>query len=335
MLLLVCLVWGGTFVVVKEAVAEIPTLTFLALRFLLATAVLAAVFRRDVVATWRRLAWPGVVTGFWLGAGYLLQTLGLESTDASRAGFITGLAVVLVPLFSAVITRERPSRQAVVGVALALLGLVFLFVVPGVAAAEPGPVAAATERVATGAPTAALPVAGRSRLAGDLLVLGCTVAFALHIVTTGHYSATRARSFREAGALATLQVGAASLGYLLACLVRYLGTGLDLAALFARSATLARPFSLSTAGAIAMTGLLATAGAFLAQAVAQRHTPPTHTALIFASEPVFAAFFGWLLLGENLGPWSLTGCALILSGMLVAEIPRSGRAATGQKEPAR
>jgi len=73
-----------------------------------------------------------------------------------------------------------------------------------------------------------------------------------------------------------------------------------------------------------MTALLATAGAFLAQTAAQRFTPPTHTALIFATEPVFAAIFGLVLLGErmNVGAW--VGCALILAGMLVAEIPDAG-----------
>ena len=81
-----------------------------------------------------------------------------------------------------------------------------------------------------------------------------------------------------------------------------------------------------------MTALLATAGAFLAQTAAQRFTPPTHTALIFATEPVFAALFGWLLLGERLGAWGLAGCGLILAGMLVAELPATlGSRAPGVK----
>jgi drug/metabolite transporter (DMT)-like permease len=72
--------------------------------------------------------------------------------------------------------------------------------------------------------------------------------------------------------------------------------------------------------AAAFTGLFATAVAFGMQTVAQRFTTATHTALIFAAEPVFAALFSFVLIGEVLGPRQLLGCALILVGMVVAEL---------------
>ena len=75
-------------------------------------------------------------------------------------------------------------------------------------------------------------------------------------------------------------------------------------------------------GAAAFTGLLATAAAFAIQTVAQRFTTATHTALIFAAEPVFAGLFSFLLIGELLGPRQLAGCGLILAGMVVAEMKR-------------
>jgi drug/metabolite transporter (DMT)-like permease len=71
--------------------------------------------------------------------------------------------------------------------------------------------------------------------------------------------------------------------------------------------------------AVAFTGLLATAAAFGIQTVAQRFTTTTHTALIFAAEPVFAGLASFLLIGEVLGPRQLLGCALILVGMIVAK----------------
>jgi drug/metabolite transporter (DMT)-like permease len=79
--------------------------------------------------------------------------------------------------------------------------------------------------------------------------------------------------------------------------------------------------------AAAFTGLFATVIAFGVQTVAQRFTSATHTALIFATEPVFAAIFSVLLTGEALGPKELLGCALILAGMLVAEVLPLGRRA--------
>jgi drug/metabolite transporter (DMT)-like permease len=72
--------------------------------------------------------------------------------------------------------------------------------------------------------------------------------------------------------------------------------------------------------AAAFTGLFATAVAFGVQTVAQRLTTATHTALIFAAEPVFAALFSFLLIGEVLGPRQLVGCGLILAGMVAAEL---------------
>lgn len=306
-LLLVCLVWGSTFVIVKEAVAEVPTMTFLALRFTLATLALAIVFGRDVVAGWRRLAGPGVLVGLFLWSGYTFQTIGLQFTEASRAGFITGLAVVLVPAVSAVLLKERPSAQAMAGVGLALGGLALMFLVPSLPAAG-----------GLGATSGPEPAAA-SRMVGDFLVLGCAVCFALHIVSLGRASSTRARTAREAGALATIQVGAATLGYLAAVAVEGIRGGS--ARILPYSGEAGALLAPSFIWALVITGLLATAGAFLVQTAAQRHTSATHTALIFASEPVFAALFGWLWLGERLVGWPLVGCLLILAGMVVAELP--------------
>ena len=70
----------------------------------------------------------------------------------------------------------------------------------------------------------------------------------------------------------------------------------------------------------AFMGIVATAGIFSVQTHVQRFTTPTHTALIFSLEPVFAALFGWLLAGEVLGVKEFAGCALILAGMLMAEL---------------
>jgi len=313
-LLLTAVVWGSTFVIVKAAVAELPLMTFLALRFTLAFATLAIVFRRDLAANWRRLTGPGLVMGLCLFTGFALQTTGLQFTQASRAGFITGLSVVFVPVLEAAITRKWPPTRAFAGVTLALAGLVLLFIVPALAQAVT-PVEALQSGAVTG-PT--------GRLLGDLLVLACALAFGCHIASTGHYASTRTRTYGEAGALAAVQLGVAALGYLAICAVQSTRGGAGIATLLPDGATWAHPFSLGTAAAIVMTGLLATAGAFLTQTAAQRLTPPTHTALIFATEPVFAAFFGRLALGERLGPWGLGGCLLILAGMLVAELPGRG-----------
>jgi drug/metabolite transporter (DMT)-like permease len=77
--------------------------------------------------------------------------------------------------------------------------------------------------------------------------------------------------------------------------------------------------------AAAFTGLLATSVAFGIQTLAQRFTTTTHTALIFAAEPVFAALFSFLLIGEVLGPRQLLGCGLILAGMMAGKARREAQ----------
>ncbi|HEX9775033.1 MAG TPA: DMT family transporter [Actinomycetota bacterium] len=117
-------VWGATFPMVQDAVERLPPFAFLAARFALAAAVLAALgaFRG---LTARELR-AGAVIGGALTAGYAFQTVGLQYTSASNAGFITGMFVVFTPLIGAAVFRALPSRAALTGVTLATAGLVLL-----------------------------------------------------------------------------------------------------------------------------------------------------------------------------------------------------------------
>ncbi len=166
-------VWGWTFVLVKDAVALYPTMPFLALRFTLAAVVLAplAICRRPRqssspglahMAGWGKTLRGGVIMGVFLGAGYIFQTLGLERTSSSNAGFITGMFVVLTPLLQAFLWRRSPGSRAVIGVALATPGL-FLLSGGG----------------------------GQLQPLGDGLVFLCALTFAAHILATGRYAPHR------------------------------------------------------------------------------------------------------------------------------------------------
>jgi len=139
---------------------------------------------------------------------------------------------------------------------------------------------------------------------GDLWVLACALMFALHIVGVSHFSPNH-----DTIRLTVVQIG----------VVAVLGTA---AAFVFERPTLA--LSVEAWEAIAFTGVAATALVFSLQVHVQRFTTPTHTALLFSLEPVFAAFFGWWLGGELLGPREWIGCGLILGGMLVAELGGGG-----------
>jgi len=165
-------VWGATFVMVRDAVAAIPPFTFIAYRFLAAAALLAAVRPRALARRQPGVLAAGLVSGVALFAGYGFQTVGLQYTTASNAGFITGLAVVLTPLLAAVLLRERPGLGPALGAALAFVGLALL----------------SLQRLEV--------------RRGDALVLGCAVAFAAHILLLGRF-APRYSSYQ----LAVVQLG--------------------------------------------------------------------------------------------------------------------------------
>lgn len=286
-LLGVAAVWGATFVMVKDAVAVMPPMTFNALRCGLAVVVLLVVGRGRVAGIGARLWGAGVVIGLALCAGYVLQVFGLQTTTPARAGFFTGVAVVLVPFLNG---RLRGRDIAAAAVALAGIALLSL---PG------GPLGSGEVR-------------GGWLVLGDWLVLGCAVAFALQIVLLGRFAPQA-----DPVSLATVQV-------------------LVMAAVCALAAPLAAPQG-RVLGAIpswssvpasvwiaaAFTGILATAAAFVIQAHAQRATTPERTALIFATEPLFAAVTSWWLIGEKLSGWGWLGGTLIVTAMVTAALTPS------------
>lgn len=115
------LVWGWTFVVVRDAILQYPVVPFLALRFTVATLVLSPILLR------RRQGWrAGLLPGVVLAGSYLAQTLGLRYTAASRAGLLTGLFVVFTPLVLFVLTRRAPARHTIAAVVLAVVGTALL-----------------------------------------------------------------------------------------------------------------------------------------------------------------------------------------------------------------
>jgi drug/metabolite transporter (DMT)-like permease len=115
-------VWGLTFVMVQDAIAVLPTMAFLAYRFGSAAVLVAVIFRHRLceldAAGWR----AGGLMGAFLCAGYVFQTLGLEHTSASNAGFITGLMVVFTPVLGAVFLGQRLPAIAWAAAAVSAAG---------------------------------------------------------------------------------------------------------------------------------------------------------------------------------------------------------------------
>jgi drug/metabolite transporter (DMT)-like permease len=273
-LIAVTAVWGVTFVQVKDAVALYPLFAFLALRFAIATLTLAPPGVRRLHSLGRPGWAGGAFAGALLGAGYALQTAGLERTSVSSTGFITGMYVVLTPLFALVLCRARVGVSAWVGVALATVGLALLAGIHG------------------------------GSVVGDLLVLAGSAVYSLQIVLMERYAP-------RYDAIAFT-------------LVEMLTSFAGLLAIALALGQLHVPHGWTVWGALLVTGVFASALAFLAQTWAQRRATATQTALAFSLEPVWAAFFGFTLAGDRLGPVGWLGCAVIMAGIVVAEPAAAG-----------
>lgn len=170
-LLLVSASWGLAFVIMKDSIARQSVNNFLFSRFALAVIVML-ILRPQVFKLFDRdLATRSAFAGTFLGAGYILQTLGLERTGAAITGFITGLYVVFTPLIAAVILKARISLLTWGCVLIATIGL------------------------------ALLSLHGWSIGFGELLVLGSAFCFGAHIISLGKWS-----SGRDAYAMTVIQL---------------------------------------------------------------------------------------------------------------------------------
>src|SRR4030095_9131558 len=272
------LLWGSTFVVVKNSLDRSSVFVFLALRFTLA-GICMAVFRPRIFRLMQRDgAFAGVRLGFFMFCGYAFQTAGLRYTTASNSGFITGSSVVLVPLILALFWGKRVTLWVYLGTIAAGAGLYYLTV----------------------------PASGAVHLnRGDVLTFFAAISYAVHIILVGEYAREH-----SASALSVLQV--------LACAAMAWLTA------FGADAIRWQPMRFTSSAelwiGIAVCAVFATAVAFSLQLWAQQYTTPSHAAILFTLEPVFAVVTSYFVLGERLGLRSFAGAGMVLAGILIAEM---------------
>jgi len=280
LLLVLCtFVWGATFVVIKDALADSSPLLYNAVRMSIAAVLLALIFHRQLRGVSRPAALAGITVGVFLWLGYEFQTAGLALTTASKSAFITGLSVMLVPLILSVLWRRHVNHWTLAGVGAALAGL-YLMTVPAVDGGGFG-----------------LESINR----GDVLTMGCAIAFAFQIIFVGR--ATQRHPFSQ---IVVIEIASCAVFMLISVPIAEPGAFLA--------------WTPRVAWSIGITAVLGTVGAFVVQGWAQQFTPPTHTALIFALEPVFAGLTSYVVLGERLGWRGGLGAALILAGVLASEL---------------
>jgi drug/metabolite transporter (DMT)-like permease len=166
------MVWGGGFVVTKNALEVITPLYFLSIRFMIAGILMVIIFFPKL----RKASWQDIknscIVGIFLSLGFITQTFGANLTTPAKSSFITGLNVVLVPFIMILFTKKFPGRKAVITAVVAFVGLSLISV---------------NEQLAIGA--------------GDFLTFLCAIFYACHIVSIGFYA-----NKTDAIVLATIQV---------------------------------------------------------------------------------------------------------------------------------
>ncbi|MET9606590.1 DMT family transporter [Streptomyces sp. NPDC006512] len=272
--LLVAVVWGGSYLAAKGITTPHTVIAVLVLRFALVLPVL-------VLAGWSRLRALNAaqlrgagVLGLVLGGIFLLETYGVVHTSATNAGLIISLTMIFTPLAESAVRRTAPSPAFLGAAAVSVAGVVLL--TQGAGFTAPG--------------------------AGDLLILGAALARTLHVLLMA-----RIKSVQDADplSLTTVQLGGAVLVF--AVLAALPGTG-------ASPWAAAADFGAAEWAGLVFLSVFCTLFAFFVQMWAVRRTSPSRVSLLLGTEPLWAAAAGIALGGEHLGAAGLTGAALVLAG---------------------
>ncbi len=272
-------IWGAAFIAQSVGMDYIEPFTFQAVRCFLAVMFLIPLvflFDRDkkqFLKAWQnpKLWKAGVLCGSALFVAAGLQQVGLVYTSAGKAGFITAMYIVLVPILGLVF-RKRPSPIAWICVAVATAGLYLLSCV-GVTEVN----------------------------IGDVLLMICALAFAVQITLID----------RLAGELDGLRLN---------CVQSLVCAVLSAIWMFFTEEPNVQNI-LDCALPLGYAGILSMGVAYSLQIIGQKHVEPTAASLIMSLESVFAMFFGWLLLNEQMAAHELMGCGLVFSSVLLSQFP--------------
>ena len=218
----------------------------------------------------------GILCGVFLASASLCQQAGIQYTTAGKAGFITALYVVLVPLIS-IFLGKRPGKQIWFSVLLGIAGLYLISVREGFQIGS-----------------------------GDILVMLCALLFSGQILCIDHYSP----KVENVVLLSDIQ-------FFTTAVIAFAGM-----MIFEKPSM---ENVLAAAMPILYAGLLSGAVGYTLQMIAQKHTDPTVASLLMSLESVFSALAGWIILGEILTFKELSGCALVMAAVILAQVPLSRR----------
>ena len=271
-LLTVTIIWGGGFVASEMALETLTPFQIMAVRFVIAAALMAGMGGKHLKSITREEIRCGFFLGAALFGAFALQIIGLQYTTPSKNAFLTATNVVMVPFIALVIYRKKIEARSLVGAVMAIVGAGVLSL---------------NQDFSLGL--------------GDGLTLLCAVCFAMQIFLTGEYVG-RIRptvlNFLQMATAAVLSVAGLAI------------TG---------------GFSFAASGksilAVLYLGVVSTTITYLLQTVSQKYVDETKSAIILSMEAVFGTVFSVIILHETITVRMILGSILILSAVLISEIP--------------
>ncbi len=290
MLMLLTSIWGTTFALVQKALPDMSPVVFGALRFGFAYLIFIAFSKsaRDGTRVLfnprtpaeREIRKMAVLLGFTLGAGYILQFIGLQTTTTSKSAFLTATTVIWTPLISRIITKEKFRILTLIAISLSILGILFL--------------------------THPYPLEGI--VIGDIFTTLCSISFGIYIFQLDRtLPKALALEGTETGGVLMISAMQLLMGLVCICLafpfveIHFVPSG---NALFA----------------LAYTTILATALSTYMQSMYQKEITPTAAVLIYTLEPVVATIIAYLFMNEQFTAGEWLGAGLIVGGMLLGQI---------------
>ena len=284
-LLLITLFWSATFVIVKELLSDISSMLFIGLRFLIAGLILLPIIIR------KKIKWKGVnfklpmILGVLLFLGFSTQTIGLKYTSATKSAFLTGSAVIIIPILQTLIEKRKPKNGSIIGVVIVLFGILLL--------SGGNSIFTLLEDL----------VANFNF--GDGMTLVCALFFALYVV----YLDLISNKYNFWLLLMIQIVVTGFLAFVFSFIFDFtnfesikinltpqLGTGILYTAIFASLFTTAL------------------------QTKYQKLVTPTKAGIVYSFEPIFAAVIAYLAIGERITTFGLIGASLIFIGLIISEV---------------
>ena len=281
-LLSATVIWGFAFIAQSVGMDLIGPFTFQMVRCLLAVAFLVPLSflldirscsMRESFEKWKnpKLWKASILCGLALFVASSLQQNGLLYTDAGKAGFLTAMYIVLTPIVG-LFRGNKVSKATVFSVGIAVVGL-YLLSCAGVSAINKG----------------------------DLLIMGCALAFAVQINCVDHFCEGLD-------------------GFRMNC-IQALTVAVISAPCVAFTETVDMGNLLACWGPLCFAGVLSMGLAYSLQIVGQKEIEPTAASLIMSLESVFAVLGGWWLLHERMSNTELLGCGLVFAAVIISQLP--------------